>query len=192
MEARNVNGQIKKLQCLEKEIWKPIKNYEGVYEVSNKGKIRSLERKVNYKNKKERTIEGQEKMQTLNSKGYLKVTLWNKHKSQTREVQRIVAETFIPNTENKSQVNHINGIKTDNRVDNLEWCTPKENTQHSIYVLKNGLVGVCKFDKKSGKCLEMYESIKEAGIKNGIKPCSISNVVNGRRKTAGGYEWAIV
>lgn len=173
------------------EIWKPINKYEGIYEVSNLGRIRSLDRIINKANNKRQTIKGSIKKQTLNNKGYLKVTLWNNNKSETKEVQRIVAESFINNPKNKKQVNHINGIKTDNNVNNLEWCTPRENQIHSVNILKNIITGVCKYNNK-GECIGIYQSIKEAGEKNNIRPCSISNVVNGRRKTAGGYEWALI
>lgn len=171
-------------------MWKDIKNFEGYYEVNTKGEIRSIERKVNYRNNKQRVIKSKIKKQTLNSKGYLKVSLWKDNKSKTMEVQRIVAETFIENTMNKSQVNHIDGDKTNNKVENLEWCSPKENSLHRTNILKHGIVRVNQFNL-DGKYINTYESIKKAAKENGIKPCSISNVINCKKNTAGGYYWAL-
>lgn len=173
-----------------KEAWKDIKDYEGLYQVSNTGKIKSIDRYVNYKLNKKRLIKGSIKKLTLNEKGYLKVTLFKNGKGCTREIQRIVAETFIPNLDNKEQVNHIDGNKQNNNINNLEWCSPRENTIHSINVLEHYKKPVIQFDLK-GKYVNAYMSIKEAGEKNNIRPCSISNCINGRRLTAGGYQWAL-
>ena len=107
---------------MEEEIWKPIKDFEGYYEVSNIGRVRSL----NYK----RT--GKEKILTNieDYKGYLEVVLTKNGKRKQFKVHRLVAEAFIPNPENKPCIDHINTIKSDNRVENLRWVTYKENSNN--------------------------------------------------------------
>lgn len=171
------------------EIWKDIPGYEGLYQVSNLGNIKSLDRYV-FGIYKDRFIRGKIKKLTINKKGYLKITLFKNGKGNTREVHRIIAEAFIPNIENKSQVNHIDGNKQNNNVENLEWVTPRENNIHSIEVLEHCKKAVIQFDL-NGKFVNGYMSIKEAAEKNNLKPCSISNCINGRKKTAGGYEWVL-
>lgn len=108
-----------------KEIWKDIKDYEGLYQVSNLGKIKSL-------------ITNKELKQFKRSKlyPYYCVNLCKRKKHKMYAVHRLVAQTFIPNIKNKPQINHKSGIKTDNRVCNLEWCTNKENAKHAF---KKGL-----------------------------------------------------
>jgi len=105
------------------EIWKDIKGYKGLYQVSNLGKIKSIKRNVIL-------------IPAKNHKGYLIVSLTKNNDKKTFSLHRLVAETFISNTENKPQVNHINCIKTDNRVCNLEWNTQSENQKHAF---ANGL-----------------------------------------------------
>lgn len=110
------------------EVWKDIKDYEGIYQVSNLGNVKCL---GNEFSRKERFLK-----LSPQSKGYLTVVL---QKNATRKmvlVHRIVAEYFVDNAESKVQVNHINGIKTDNRVENLEWVSHRENLNHAI---KNNL-----------------------------------------------------
>lgn len=109
------------------EIWKAIKGYEGIYEVSTDGRVRSLKRN-NY-------IMSGLKV----THGYIAVALSKEGTRSMKLLHRVVAETFIPNPDNKPQVNHINGIKSDNRVSNLEWVTAQENIDHAI---KTGLIGV--------------------------------------------------
>lgn len=98
------------------EIWKDIIGYEGYYEVSNKGRVRS----------KYRILKPQ-----LQANGYYTIRLSKNNIVQMKRVHRLVAETFIENRDNKKQVNHIDGNKLNNVTDNLEWVTPSENTKHS-------------------------------------------------------------
>lgn len=170
------------------EIWKDIKGYEGLYQISNLGNVKSLDRTIGYKEGKTRQWKGEIKKPTITDKGYLKVGLYKNGKSKTREIQRIVAETFIDNPRNVQQVNHINGIKTDNRVENLEWVTPLENDLHRIYVLKKGLKKVIQYDLK-GNYIQTFDSVAEASKQTGANQHSISNVACGRRNKAGGYIW---
>lgn len=102
------------------EIWKDIKGYEGLYQVSNLGRVKSLPRK---NVTKEKILNGGN-----NGDGYIKVSLSNK----LYYVHRLVAEAFIPKIEGKNFVNHIDENKSNNNVNNLEWCTNKENINHSI------------------------------------------------------------
>lgn len=118
------------------EIWKPIPNFEGLYEVSNLGRVKRLDKYINCRNYKKRLLKEKIMKPIRHRDGYNYVRLYNNKKIKIVSVHRLVAETFISNLENKSQINHIDGNKTNNNVNNLEWVTPKENIQHAI---KNGL-----------------------------------------------------
>lgn len=110
------------------EIWKDIKGYENIYQVSNLGNVRSLDRIDKYKN---RPLKGK-LIKPYNNNGYSIAKLWQNNKYKMLSIHRLVAIAFIDNIYKKPCVNHINGIKNDNRIDNLEWCTHKENIQHAF------------------------------------------------------------
>ena len=162
------------------EQWKPIKGYEGLYEVSNLGRVKSIPR--NGTKKVERILK-----QYFDRYGYLYVAL-SKTTKKKHKVHRLVTQTFIPNPKNKPQVNHINGDKTDNRVENLEWCTGSENQSHSI---NNGLrktKKVIQYNKK-GELIKEWISPKEAKRVLNIDDSSIYKCCKGKRKTVNGYIW---
>lgn len=122
------------------EKWKPIKNFEGLYEVSDKGNVRSLDRTVLKSDGRKQRFKGKTLVPAKNNGGYLHVDLRNCGKRKIARVNRLVADAFIDNKYNKPQVNHIDGDKTNNHVNNLEWCTSSENVKHAV---KTGL-----FDKQ--------------------------------------------
>ena len=135
-----------------------------------------------------------------NNKGYLLVKFNENNKDKNKRVHRLVAQLFIKNTENKSQVNHINGIKEDNSIKNLEWCTNQEN---SIHAHKNGFhdKGIKKRIEAQNKPVKRiniktneemtFTSIKEAA-KNGFDHRHISACCRGKRKSHKGYKWSFV
>lgn len=179
------------------EIWKDVEGYEGLYQVSNMGRIKGLPRIIcDGKNIKERIFS------IKNSKGdYLRFNLINGRLRKTIYVHRIVAEHFLDRMDGKDCINHINGIKSDNRVDNLEWCSYSENNKHSFDKLGRkpsflGKFGVNHSCSKSinqydlyGNFISTYNSIQEAQKITGVLNQHISKVCKGKLKQTGGFIW---
>lgn len=188
------------------EIWKDVPDYEGLYKASNYGNVKRCEkicwRGKNYKTKvilPERQIKG-----SL-VKGYWVIGLWKKGKVHNQAVHRIIAKTFIPNPENKPQIDHIDGNRLNNRVENLRWVTDKENVNNPITLKRKsvaamgnymkGRFGALHHNSKKVKCIEtgsVFCGFAEASRKTGISAFGISLVANGKRQTAGGYHWQYV
>lgn len=173
-----------------KENWKPIKGYEGYYEVSDIGRVKSVARKISNGHglveKNERFL-----LPNVLAKGYLQVTLYKDKARKCFQVHRLVASAFIENKENYPQVNHINGNKQDNRVCNLEWC---DNSMNQLHAWKTGLqkphyCGGGAPRKKvallndDGNIERVFKSIREASIFIGsTSPANLSHVLNGTTK----------
>lgn len=127
------------------EEWKLIKNYEGLYEVSNLGRIRSLDKLVKGRKGTEYIKKGKILKQIKHVNGYMKIGLTKDGKRKTFLVHRLVAEAFISNPENKPYIDHINTIRDDNRVENLRWATASENQYNELTTIK-------KKEYKGEKC----------------------------------------
>lgn len=161
------------------EIWKDIKGYEGLYQVSNLGNVKS------FYNSNIRLLKA-----GINSNKYFYVGLIKDKKRTFILIHRLVAITFIPNTEKKPFVNHINGIKKDNRVENLEWCTQQENVKHSWNIgtskisdkQKELLSKRCSIKVIDIKTNKIYNSIKEACKFEKMHSTVLCSMLNGKIK----------
>lgn len=172
------------------EHWKDIKGFEGLYQVSDFGRVKSL----NYNHTNESRILKTRKQRN----GYLLVNLNKKGKSYFFLVHRLVAEAFIPNLDNLPQVNHIDEDKTNNRVENLEWKSPKDNCNHgtrnerSAKTRTNGKLSkqVLQYTK-NGEFVKEWVSLSEIERKLGYNKSAISKVClgNTRLKSYKGYIW---
>ena len=164
-----------------KEIWKDIEGFEGYYQISNMGRVKSLERTVwngrGYQKVPEKILEGGD-----NGYGYLKVELCKEGKVKTCRIHRLVAMAFIPNPNNLPEVNHKDKIRTNNKVENLEWCTSQYNVEYSQ---GKAVIGI---NKVSGLILE-FPSVREAERQTGIASSNICACLKGRLKSTGGYYW---
>lgn len=198
------------------EVWKSVVGYEGLYSVSNFGRIKNS--RTNHILKPQRL-----------SKGYQGVTLYKNNKRKTQKVHRVVAIAFIPNPTNLPSINHKDEDKTNNHVDNLEWCDAKYNNTYGTFAqrISKALQGrpspmkgrhhtegakrklslasrgrkfkieslikksipVAQCDKDTGKILKIFYGASEASRQTGIDSSSITAVCRGRRGSAGGYRW---
>lgn len=170
------------------EVWKDIPGYEGKYQASNLGRIKSLPKR---KGKGIGYVKDEEILKASVEKyGYARVVLHKDGVKKKYQVHRLVAKTFIPNPEQKGYVNHINCNKADNRVENLEWCTDSENMIHAF---KNGLVhlptrSVGQYDLQ-GSLIKVFNSMTEAEQETGVLRGNIWMCCVGQRKTAGKSIW---
>lgn len=158
------------------EIWCPIKGYESMYEVSDKGRVRSL------KFGKERILKP-----GRNPEGYLLVVLCKNGERKAYKVHRLVAKTFIPNPDNLPQVNHKDEDKTNNSVINLEWCDLKYNCN---YGTRNKRISkpILQFTK-DGEFVKEWKSSSEIKRNLGYSNCNISSCCTGRYKSAHNFIW---
>lgn len=198
------------------ELWKPVVGYEGLYEVSNLGSVRSLDHYVNvvsnnsvYVGKSTRLVKGRILNGYKNKCGYMTVCLHDKnHKQSLKTIHRLVAEAFIPNQENKPQVDHINTIRTDNRVENLRWVTSKENQNNELTLINKvnrynkyehpmkGKLGACNPNaipiiqySLNNEIIQEWSCATEASRILNIPQCNIVSALKGRLKTSAGYIW---
>lgn len=189
------------VENLDGEIWKDIEGYEGYYQVSNLGRVKSLDRQIHMKNGKNMLVSGTIMALQINQ-GYLTVRLRLGNTRKNVRVHRLVATAFIPNPNNLPEVNHIDENKQNNSVDNLEWCTHKynsnfgtKNIRSNITKSKNpNLREICKSNgmKIAKKVIctttgEIYESIRCAARSTGLDRSCIYRVCSGKLKSTHGY-----
>jgi len=182
------------IEDLPNEEWVDVKGYESIYSISNKGRVKSLKRTCI---RNGLVYEMDEKLISINNKRYKNVILCKKSIKKDKLVHRLIAEAFIPNPYKKPFVNHIDGNKYNNSLDNLEWCTHKENQRHAVETgliqTKGGSHPLSKrigmFDK-DGSLIEEFEYMKDVTNRLGFRTLNlIRKVAIGERETAYGYKW---
>ncbi len=179
------------------ELWKDITGYEGLYQVSNLGRVKSLDRQVKSKNGSIAAKKGKLLKQTKRTKGYLCVNLSSNGKSKCIEVQRLVALEFLPNYSGKPCVNHKDENKENNCYQNLEWVTYKENNEYGSRIEKASKARINgKLSKKvyqytlDGTLINEYPSVAEVKRIHSYDSAKISLCCLGKRKTAYSYKWS--
>ena len=177
------------------ETWKPVVGYEGLYEVSDYGRVRSVPHEVPYLHGS-RISPGRIRVPNLNRRtGYLSISLCKGNVTKTKLVHRLVAEAFLPNPDNLPQINHKDEDKANNRLDNLEWCSVKYNNNYGTKnqrVSEKNKVSKCKpvAQIKDGIIVAIFPSTISAG--HITDPGHISSCALGKQPTAGGFEWKYI
>jgi len=186
---------------MKKEIWKDIPGYEGFYQISNLGKVRSLNRYVKSKNNSIKLLKSKRMTISIYDVGYEYICLSKKGKRIKHKIHRLVALAFIPNPNNKPEVNHINGIKHDNNYLNLEWATSSENQQHAYRTglqipQKNVRTGIKNSNSKQvlkydlhGELLDEYECARIAAEKHMVATSSITESCRTGKIKVRGFVW---
>jgi len=169
------------------EIWKPIKDYEGLYEVSNLGNVKSL----NYLRTGEERILKPDK----DKLGYLRISLCKNGKIKRFKIHRLVAMMFLENPENKPFINHIDCDPSNNNVNNIEWCTPKENIQYASKLgrIKSGkeIIPVVAINLTTGE-QTCFNSQYEASRQLNLYVPNINKVLKGRLKRTGNFTFKYI
>lgn len=194
------------LNSLDGEIWLDINGWDGLYQVSNFCRIKSLKRVINFVTlsgaNRHLTIQSSILKPYINSHGYPAIKLYHNSKSSGFLIHRIVALAFIPNHENKSDVNHKNGIRDFMDIDNFEWVTRSENHIHKYRVLKSthpflgrtGKMNSCsvktsQIDPKNNTIIKIWDSMNDIQRDLGFFQANISACCRGKQKTAYNFKW---
>lgn len=183
------------LENLPNEVWKSVVGYENIYQVSNMGRVKSLQRYVPFRNGNLRLTNVRILRQSINKhRGYPLVILQKNNDESTREVHRLVGQHFVDNPEGKPSVNHKDGVKYNNVVENLEWATWSEQTLHAIHVLKRSVGGkrVAKMNDDM-EIIEVMDSLSDVNRKYGYNIGNLSARCRGvHNKRVGGFHWKYV
>ena len=163
------------------EQWRDIEGYEGLYLVSSLGRIKSLDRWVN-NGKGKRLQKGEIITPFKNKKGYLRVALSNGFKRIKYSIHRLVAMAFLPNPDNLETVNHINGIVTDNRVENLEWMSNRDNVRYSQ-------AKAVKQYSLDGEFIRKWDAMADIERELGFNHGDVCLCCKGKARTAYGFIW---
>ena len=174
---------------MKQEIWKDIEGYEGYYQVSNTGRVKALDREVKCKTGKLLKYKSLIFKPINNGKGYMKVVLSKKGASKSFYIHRLVCDAFLPKVEDKNHVNHINEIKSDNRVENLEWCNQHYNNN---YGTANERMSITKSNEliriDSSGIVEFFDSVRKAQ-EYGYSRSQLSKCLCGIRDSYKGSKW---
>jgi len=168
-----------------KEVWSDIDGYEGLYQISNYGRVKSLKRKTYRENRYGHTfLNHNEKILKNNTRkdGYVNTTLYKDGKAKSYAIHRLVAQHFVINPNNYKEINHKDENKTNNFAGNLEWCTRTYNNRYSKSKKVN------QYDLK-GNYIKTWDSIKEAAEANNAILGNISNCCKEKAKKTAGYIW---
>ena len=180
---------------MKSETWKPVKGYENLYEVSDLGNVRSVTHYVTVQRGKQtfvRKTKGQRIIPQKNIHGYMQVTLCKDGKRITHSVHRIVIEAFIENINNSPCINHKDEDKTNNALNNLEWCTYSYNHNYGTCIKRNIATQNKKVAQiKDGRIIKIWESTNDAG-RNGFTQSSISQCCRGLRNHHKKFQWKYV
>lgn len=192
----------------QEEIWKPVNGYEGYFEISNLGRVKSVERYVRQSNHLRFVPEKIKKIH-FNKGGYPCVTLCKDRVSKEKLLHRLLMEAFVPNPEGKTQIDHINTNVKDYRLENLRWVTPKENSNNPL-TLQHGRENIYTPERnrkmnltrkkgnyirdiyqytKDGKFVEYFFSSRDAERKTGISCTHILSILDDNTQSAGGFLW---
>lgn len=174
-----------------KEEWRPIKDFEGLYEVSNLGEVRSLGRCVKANKSGTRFVKDRILSKGNSRNGYLSVVLSKDGKHHCVSVHRLVALAFIQNPNNYREVNHKDENKHNNRVENLEWCDRVYNANFGTGVARCSIKRLkpVRMFNLQGDFIKEFASAREANIITGVSYKNISSVCRGHRRCAGNYLW---
>lgn len=170
------------------EIWKQIEGYNGKYEISSYGRVKSYAQD---------TINGKIKTGNRTKKGYLSILLYGENgEKKWYPIHRLVAQAFIPNPNNYSQVNHIDENKENNHVENLEWCDCNYNVNYGTRTQRATIANECCpttslkiYSIDNNGNIEYFDSIGEAERKTGLNHSNIVRTLKGRTHTCGGRQW---
>lgn len=184
------------------EIWKDVKGYEDLYQISNEGRLRSLDKMVLCRNGHRRKVPGRILKPRILSNGYIQYMLSEDGIKKYFYAHRLVAIAFIPNGEGLPEINHRNEIKTDNRVENLEWCNSSYNNRYGTKIerqntntnrdyTKNNMRKVNQY-ALDGQLIAQYEGIRIASKVTGIPEQSISKCCRKIMHQTHGFKWGYV